>query len=153
MLSQVCALDLLQSSPAVRDTGVTLLPIASPPVFSLGFQRKLADLQRDGRLRALHLTSAGDFAPKLKGSLLSGVGGSGVHGVTQRLVLNPKTMGSKPYYYVASGEDDECEDLARLGFDVYGHNLYAKDMSGIKTLERPFTVPEDWPVWPVPETV
>ena len=99
---------------AVRAAGVLLVPVASPPVFSLGFQRRLQLLLHEGTLRALHVTAAGDFAPKLRGSLLSGVGQSGVHGVTQRLVLNPKTMGLRPYYYVAAGEDDECADLANM---------------------------------------
>ena len=150
LLCQTCALDLIQSLEAVRRTGVVCLPVAAPPAFSRGFQQRMRALQRKGLLRALHLTAAGDFAPKVSGALLGGVRRVGVHGVTPRLVLNPRDT-ARPMYFVADGEDDDCDDLGRMPFDMYGHNLYAKDLSGLATTGRPQTVPRDFGPWPVPK--
>lgn len=150
-LAQTCALDLLQASPAVFAAGVILLPVASPPAFSSGFQRKLTHLRCSGQLRSLHLTAAGDFAPQLKGSMFKRFQGPCVHGVTQRLVLNPRDP-KQPLYYVSDGEDDECADLSTMPFDQFGHNMYAKDLSGQQTLQRPQTIPLEFE-WPVPLSV
>ena len=98
----------------------------------------------------LHVTAAGDFAPQVKGSILRfSARGVGRHGVTPRLVLNAQDA-SRPMYYVGEGDDDECADLAQLPFDRFGHNMYAKDLSGLSTPARPHTIPPDAP-WPVPK--
>jgi hypothetical protein len=151
-LAQACALDLLLASTLVRARvpSLTLLPVASPAAFSPGFQSKIRQLSRDGRLRALHLTAAGDFAPMIAGSIFPRFL-LGVHGVTQRLVLNTADL-ARPCYFVADGEDDDCEDLGRASLDSYGHNMYAKDLCGLTTPRRPRTLPFNVP-WPVPSCV
>ena len=111
----------------------------------------MTKLVREGTLRAVHLTAAGDFAPQRKGSLFRPLLGGAVHGVTQRLVLNPRDA-ARPVYYVAAGEDDDCVDLAALPFDQFGHNLYAKDLCGMSTPKRPHTIPLDVE-WPLPSSV
>ena len=140
-LAQLCAYDLLASSRIVRRAGVTALPVAAVPGFNAPFQRHMEKLQRSKELRALHVTCAGDFAPRL---FLQG----GVHGVLPRLVLNPKDT-ARPLYYVPSGADDGCRDLLSMAGDDYGHNIYSQYLCALRTTARQQTVPRR-AAWPVP---
>jgi len=162
ILAQLCAYDLLHALPAVRRPGrpIVLLPFAAPPAFPPGFQRRMRAMILEGRLRGVHVTAAGDFAPKLGsradrgnpiGWVVAAARGHVTHGITQRLVLNPRDV-KRPLYYVAHGVDDDCADLAQLPFDQFGHNMYAKDLSAMQTPQRPYTVPWNAP-WPLPADV
>ncbi len=158
-LAQLCAYDLLVnplpvpvSADVQQPKPLILCPFASPAVFNVPFQKAMRAFQeRDtvsgtSRLHALLVTSKGDFACRT-------YPGSRCNGITKRLVLSPPSNGEDDYqaYFVNDDEDDRCRDLglrAGAGIDPFAHNMYSKQLSGMRTKARPHTLRKDAP-WPV----
>lgn len=149
-LATVCALDLLRTSKAVRERGVTLVSFAAPRFFNKAFQHATAALQSEGKLHPLRVFIPTDVVPRLPPRQAGGV-----HGVVPRLVLYAGTTspskakaGLAPLAFDASVSDDDDLELWKHKVDLHAHSSHALYLGSECTPMRPQTIPRSEP-WPV----